>query len=69
MEGGVCGLKIVGIATPGWFSVALGILFLVFLQTGTMTLMMLMLTGVVKNRGVEPDDYKTFVDEVIHAKN
>ncbi|PNI00922.1 glycosyltransferase [Vibrio diazotrophicus] len=61
-------LKVVGIATPGWFSVAIGILFLVFLQTGTMTLMMLMLTGVVKNRSVEPEDYQTFVDEVLYAK-
>lgn len=61
-------LKIIGFATPGWFSMALGILFLVFLQTGTMTLMMLMLTGVVKNKGVEPHDYETFIDEVIHAK-
>lgn len=62
-------LKLIGIATPGWFSIAFGILFLVFLQTGTMTLMMLMLTGVVKNKGVEPHDYETFIDEVIHAKN
>lgn len=60
-------LKMCGVATPGWFSVAIGILFLVFLQTGTMTLMMLMLTGVVKNRGVEPEDYQTFVDEVQYA--
>lgn len=67
---GLCAvmLKLAGIATPGWFSVAIGILFLVFLQTGTMTLMMLMLTGVVKNRGVEPEDYQTFVDEVVYAK-
>lgn len=67
---GLCAviLKVAGIATPGWFSVAIGILFLVFLQTGTMTLMMLMLTGVVKNRGVEPEDYQTFVDEVLYVK-
>lgn len=61
-------LKVVGFATPGWFSVALGILFLVFLQTGTMTLMMLMLTGVVKNKGIEPHDYETFIDEIQYAK-
>lgn len=61
-------LKIVGFATPGWFSVALGILFLVFLQTGTMTLMMLMLTGVVKNKGMEPHDYEVFIDEIVYTK-
>ncbi len=60
-------LKVSGYATPGWFSVALGILTLVFLQTGTMTLMMLLLTGVVKNSSLTPIDYKTFVDKVIHA--
>ena len=61
-------LKFSGFATPGWFSVALGILLLVFLQTGTMTLMMLMLTGVVKGGSIKPLDYKIFVDEVIDAK-
>ena len=62
------GLKLLDFATPGWFSVALGILFLVFLQTGTLTLMMLMLTGVVKNKSVEPHAYKAFISEVVHAK-
>lgn len=61
-------LKLSGFATPGWFSVALGILLLVFLQTGTMTLMMLMLTGVVKGGSIKPLDYTIFVDEVINAK-
>lgn len=62
-------LKISGYTTPGWFSVALGILLLVFLQTGTMTLMMLLLTGVVKSNSMQPVDYKIFIDEVIHADN
>lgn len=61
-------LKVSGFATPGWFSVALGILLLVFLQTGTMTLMMLLLTGVTKGSSMQPFDYKTFIDEVIDAK-
>jgi hypothetical protein len=41
-------LKVAGLATPGWFSVALGILLLVFLQTGTLTLTMLMQTGLLR---------------------
>jgi glycosyltransferase involved in cell wall biosynthesis len=61
-------LKISGFATPGWFSVALGILFLVFLQTGTVTLMMLMLTGVVKGASIQTVDYKVFIDKVVNAK-
>ncbi len=60
-------LKIFGFATPGWFSVALGILLLVFLQTGAMTLMMLMLTGVVKSGSVIAVNYKTFIEDIKHA--
>ena len=62
-------LKIFGIATPGWFSIALGILVLVFLQTGALTLMTLMLTGVVKGGAVSPADYKVFIDKLLHAKS
>lgn len=62
-------LKILGFATPGWFSIALGILILVFLQTGALTLMTLMLTGVVKGGAVSPVDYKGFVDRTQDAKS
>jgi glycosyltransferase involved in cell wall biosynthesis len=62
-------LKIFGFATPGWFSIALGILVLVFLQTGALTLMTLMLTGVVKGGAAIPVDYKEFIDKVQDAKS
>jgi hypothetical protein len=55
-------LKVIGFATPGWFSVALGILLLVFLQTGALTLMTLMLTGVVRGGAIATIRYKDFVD-------
>jgi glycosyltransferase involved in cell wall biosynthesis len=42
------GLKVFGYATPGWFSVVVGVLFLVFLQTGATTLMSLMLAGTIR---------------------
>ena len=57
-------LKVLNFATPGWFSVALGILLLVFLQTGALTLMTLMLTGVVKGSTVAAVDYQSFIDRV-----
>jgi hypothetical protein len=57
-------LKIVGFATPGWFSVALGIMLLVFLQTGTLTLMTLMLTGVVRSGSVAAIAYRDFIASV-----
>lgn len=61
------GLKLAHFATPGWFSVALGILFLVFLQTGALTLMTLMLTGVVRNGGIANSQFDEFIDIVLHT--
>lgn len=61
------GLKLAGFATPGWFSVALGILLLVFLQTGALTLMTLMLTGVVRSGSPNQVDYRGYIEEVLHA--
>lgn len=58
-------LKLIGFATPGWFSVALGIMLLVFMQTGTLTLMTLMLTGVVRSGSVATISYRDFIDEVL----
>ena len=60
-------LKVIGIATPGWFSVAIGILFLVFLQTGALTLMTLMMTGVAKGGLIATNDYKLYIKQVEHA--
>jgi polyisoprenyl-phosphate glycosyltransferase len=59
-------LKIAGYSTPGWFSVALGILVLMFLQTGALALMTLMLTGVVRGGTVTTlVAYREFVDTVL----
>ena len=60
-------LKAIGHATPGWFSVALGVLAIVFLQTGALTLMSLMLTGVVRSGAVASTDYREFIDQVLRA--
>jgi polyisoprenyl-phosphate glycosyltransferase len=68
----VCGgiaailLKMAGFSTPGWFSVAFGILVLMFLQTGALALMTLMLTGVVRGGTVTTAiSYQDFIEEVI----
>jgi glycosyltransferase involved in cell wall biosynthesis len=58
-------LKAIGYATPGWFSVVLGLLLLVFLQTGAITLMTLMLTGITRSSTVLPLDYTLLVDTVL----
>ena len=59
-------LKIMGFATPGWFSVAFGILVLMFLQTGALALMTLLLTGVVRGGSVaSPLSNSEFIEEVL----
>jgi hypothetical protein len=61
-------LKMIGFSTPGWFSVALGILVLMLLQTAALALMTLMLIGVVRGGAVTTSiAYKDFVDEVLHT--
>lgn len=62
-------LKLIGFATPGWFSVALGVLFLVFLQTAALTLMTLMLSGVAKGGPVPAGAYREFIDAVLSSKD
>jgi hypothetical protein len=57
-------LKVIGFATPGWFSVALGIMLLIFMQTGTLVLVTLMLTGVVRSGSIALIDWRDFVASV-----
>ena len=64
------GLKLAGFATPGWFSMALGILAVILIQTGALVLMMLMLTGVIRSGTVTTDiDYKAFIDRIDETKH
>ncbi|WP_141266836.1 glycosyltransferase [Thermodesulfovibrio sp. Kuro-1] len=57
-------LKFWGNATPGWFSIVVGVLFVVFLLTGILSLISLMLTGVLKNNTVSNRNYEFLIDEV-----
>ena len=59
-------LKVIGIATPGWFSVALGILLLMLIQTAALALMTLMLTGIIRSGSVTPNiGYEEFIEKII----
>jgi GT2 family glycosyltransferase len=61
-------LKLLGFSTPGWFSVALGILVLMLLQTGALALMTLMLTGVIRGGTVTTVvAYHDFVESVLET--
>ncbi len=42
-------LKLIGFATPGWFSVAAGILILIVMQAGVLTFVTLMVSGIVRS--------------------
>jgi polyisoprenyl-phosphate glycosyltransferase len=61
-------LKSIGYATPGWFSVALGILLLMFLQTGAIALMTLLLSGIARNATVIPLDYRRLIQAVTASR-
>lgn len=54
-------LKIIGLSTPGWFSVIIGVFIVVMMQTGLMTLTTLLLTGVMKGNLSTPPDYRVFI--------
>lgn len=59
-------LKVIGFATPGWFSIALGILVLMLMQMAAVALMTLMLTGVIRSGSVTTlISYHDFIREVI----
>lgn len=42
-------LKAIGFATPGWFSVAAGILVLILMQAGVLTFVTLMISGLIRS--------------------
>lgn len=58
-------LKVLGVATPGFLSTALGLLFLVVLQTGALTLMTLMLSGVVKGGALAAGRYREYIARIV----
>jgi len=63
-------LKLLGYATPGWFTAAFGILVLMFLQTAALALMSLLLTGVVRGGTVAASfAHRDFIDAVVSTND
>lgn len=60
-------LKLLGYGIPGWASILTGIMVLIFLQTGTLTLLSLMLTGLTRRRSVIPGSYRDLVADISDA--
>jgi glycosyltransferase involved in cell wall biosynthesis len=58
-------LKIIGHATPGWSSVLIAVFLLIFIQTGTLTLLTLLLTGLIKGNGVTEFNYNIYIARVL----
>lgn len=62
------GLKLSGFSTPGWFSVAVGLLAIMVLQTGTLALITLLLAGLSgSGERADPAEDLRLVDEVLQA--
>ena len=58
-------LKSMGHATPGWFSVVSGILFLVVTQTTMLALLLLMITGLTRREEIAPlGSYDAYIEKV-----
>jgi hypothetical protein len=58
-------LKVVGLATPGWFSVSSGILVVILLQAGILSFVTLMIAGVVKSAApVRLSDLEAVIEKV-----
>ena len=60
-------LKFMGMASPGWASILIGVFLLIFIQTGTLTLLTLLLTGLTKGGGVTDFSYELFVAKKEHV--
>ena len=62
-------LKMLGMASPGWFSVALGLLTIMLVQTGALVLISLFMTGIVRSNNMLTVDHNRFIDFVTPAKS
>jgi len=57
-------LKSIGIASPGWSSILFGVCLLIFIQAGTLALITLLLSGLAKQAGLSPVNYKNMIEEI-----
>jgi hypothetical protein len=57
-------VRFLGEPASEWLSIVFGIIFLVFLQTGSLTLMMLILAGVSRGQSVK-ENYKEYIQSTI----
>jgi hypothetical protein len=61
------GMKLTNHTTPGWSTIVLGVLLLVFMQMGALTLMMLMLAGLMRAASVTPVPYADLIAVRLYA--
>jgi len=57
-------LKSIGMASPGWSSILFGVCLLVFIQAATLGLITLLLSGMAKQAGLSPVDYKNMIENI-----
>ena len=61
-------LKFVDATSPGWSTTVIGSMLAVLLQTGVLTLITLMITGMVKISTFNQIDFTNFVERIIEVK-
>ena len=71
LSGGVVALILYvnGFAIPDWLPIAMSILFLVFMQTGILSLMILLLTGMLRSSLPATVNYKEYIDKIQYTDN
>lgn len=60
-------LKLIDAASPGWLSTVVGSMVIIFLQTGVLTLITLMITGLVRVSTLNRIDFRNFIDSIIEV--
>jgi len=61
-------LKLVDAASPGWLSTVVGSMIVIFLLTGVLTLITLMLTGLLRISTLNKIDYRDFIDTIAEVR-
>lgn len=62
-------MKILGLTSPGWLTLIIGSMLLIFLQTSVLVLVSLMITVVVRSTNLTTIDYRQFVKGVAKTRD
>ena len=62
--------KILGYTSPGWFTTVVGVLLILVMQSGVLTFVTLMMSGIIRgSASVEQSNLLNLIDRVITTRN